>query len=113
MQGRSLLPVIEGRAEEEPVFAGPTQLYDGKKEAVYFRGRKLIYDWAKEEYLYFDLENDPGEKNSLDPNSPEANGMKDRLNDWREQNRRFAETFETGDEGADLEGAMRALGYVE
>ncbi|MGD8718576.1 MAG: sulfatase-like hydrolase/transferase [Candidatus Zixiibacteriota bacterium] len=113
MQGRSLLPVIEGRAEEEPVFAGPTQLYDGKKEAVYFRGRKLIYDWAKEEYFYFDLENDPGEKNPLDPNSPEANGMKDRLNNWREQNRRFAEAFETGDEGADLEGAMRALGYVE
>ncbi len=113
MQGRSLLPVIEGRTGEEPVFAGPTQLYNGKKEAVYFGGRKLIYDWKKEQYFYFDLEADPGEENPLDPETPEADELKGYLMRWREENERFAATHVTGGKAIDLEGAMRALGYVE
>jgi arylsulfatase A-like enzyme len=113
MQGRSLLPVMEGRADEEPVFAGPTQLYNGNKEAVYFDGRKLIYDWKKERYFYFDVETDPREKKPLNPNSPEAEELKGYLMRWRDENKRFAAPYVTGEEQADLEGAMRAMGYIE
>ncbi|UCH79437.1 MAG: sulfatase [Candidatus Coatesbacteria bacterium] len=113
MQGRSLLDVVDGRAGEEPVFAGPTQLYGGKKEAVVFRGRKLIYIYKKDTYLYFDLEADPDEKFPLPLEAPEAQELKALLQRWREENERLAADYATTGGGADLNAALRAMGYVQ
>jgi arylsulfatase A-like enzyme len=113
MQGRSLIDLVDGRAGEEPVFAGPTQLYYGNKDAVIFRGRKLIYNYNEDEYLYFDLEADPAEKHPLPAEAPEAQELKALLERWREENERLRADYAAPREGVDLNAALRALGYVQ
>jgi arylsulfatase A-like enzyme len=113
MQGRTLLDLVDDRAREEPVFAGPTQLYGGNKETVIFRGRKLLYDYRTDEYLYFDLEADPGERRPLPAETPEAQELLALLEHWREENERLAADYAAPGGGVDLNAALRALGYVQ
>jgi arylsulfatase A-like enzyme len=114
MQGRSLLPVVDGRARERPSFAGPYQLKGSKKEAVYFREKKLFYDYRyPDAAVWYDLNKDPGEDFQLTPMAPEAQKLWELLKAWRAANDEFRRHYGAGAESDAVRDAMRAMGYVD
>lgn len=114
MQGRSLLPVIDGTATERPSFAGPTQLKGCPEEAVYYRGKKFIYDYKYPDAgAWYDLEEDPGEHQALSPADAEGVELWALLTAWRNANREFRQHYWAAEDAGAIGDAMRAMGYVQ
>jgi len=114
MQGQSLLPVIEGKAAERPSFAGPTQLKGSPKEAVYYKGKKFIYDYKyREAGAWYDLVEDPGEHRPLSPALAEGAELWTLLTAWRTANRDFRQNYWAAEDADAIGDAMRAMGYVQ
>jgi len=114
MQGRSVWPIIYDIEDERPSFAGPTQLKGSSKEAVYFKGKKFIYDYKYPKAgAWYDLESDPGEHRPRSPADPEGVELWELLTAWREINREFRQYYWAAEDAAAISDAMRAMGYVK
>jgi arylsulfatase A-like enzyme len=114
MQGRSFWPIIYDTEDERPSFAGPTQLKGSSKEAVYYKGKKFIYDYKyRKAGAWYDLESDPGEHRPRPPDDPEGAKLWKLLTTWREINREFKQYYWAEEDAAALSDAMRAMGYVK
>lgn len=114
MQGRSLWPIIYDTEDERPSFAGPTQLKGSSKEAVYFKGKKFIYDYKyRKAGAWYDLEIDPGEHNPRPPTDPEGVELWKLLTAWRDINREFRQYYWAAEDADAINDAMKAMGYVK
>lgn len=114
LRGADLLPVILGRASSAP--NGAYSDLHGTVKAVRSATDKLVWDASRESetYLYFDLVNDPAEKNNLTDQYPErVSRARDQLSRWVEhwtKGESIAEPAEVDDE---LRERLRNLGYIE
>ncbi len=114
MQGRSLLPAIAGLGWERPSFAGPTQLKGSSKEAVYYKGKKFIYDYKyRKAGAWYDLADDPGEHFPRPPTDAEGVELWALLTAWRGDNRELARDYRAAGEDGAIRDAMKAMGYVK
>ncbi len=114
MQGRTLVPVIRVGESERPSFAGPTPLKGSKKEAVYYRGRKFIYDYQyRRAGAWYDLVRDPGEHLPRPPTDAEAAELWGFLQNWRKANHEQRYGYRNAGEDHAIGDAMRAMGYVK
>jgi arylsulfatase A-like enzyme len=114
MQGRSLLPAIAGLGWERPSFAGPTQLKGSSKEAVYYKGKKFIYDYKyRKAGAWYDLADDPGERFPRPPTGAEGVELWALLTVWRDDNRELSRGYRAGAEDGAIRDAMKAMGYVK
>jgi arylsulfatase A-like enzyme len=114
MQGRSLLPAVTGLGCERPSFAGPTQLKGSSKEAVYYRGKKFIYDYKyRKAGAWYDLADDPGEHFPRSPTDAEAVELWSLLAAWRDANRGLRRDYRAAAEDGAIRDAMKAMGYVK
>ncbi len=114
MQGRSLLPVVQGFGCERPSFAGPTQLKGSSKEAVYYKGKKFIYDYRyRDAAAWYDLANDPVELWPRPPSDQEAVELWKLLIDWRAANARLRQRYRAASEDGAIRDAMKTMGYVK
>lgn len=114
MQGRSLLPAINGSGCERPSFAGPTQLKGSSKEAVYYKGEKLIYDYRyREAAAWYELAADPGESWPRPPSDFEAEKLWEMLTDWRAGNIELRRDYRAACEDGAIRDAMKTMGYVK
>jgi arylsulfatase A-like enzyme len=113
MQGRSLLPVIYGFGCERPSFAGPTQLKGSSKEAVYYKGKKFIYDYRyRDAAAWYGLAADPGELWPRPPSDYEAVELWKLLTDWRAANVKLRKRYRAASEDGAIRDAMKTMGYV-
>jgi arylsulfatase A-like enzyme len=114
MQGRSLWPIIYDTEDERPSFAGPTQLKGSSKEALYYKGKKFIYDYKYPKAgAWYDIESDPGEHLPHAPTDPEGARLWELLASWREINREFRQHYWAAEDAGAIGDAMRAMGYVQ
>jgi arylsulfatase A-like enzyme len=114
MQGRTLIPAILGEGYERPSFAGPTQLKGSKKEAVYYKGKKFVYDYKYPSAgAWYDLTADPGERSPRPPTDPEAVELWDFLQGWRKANRDLRDDYRNAGEDGAIRDAMKTMGYVK
>jgi arylsulfatase A-like enzyme len=114
MQGRSLLPVVHGSGCERPSFAGPTQLKGSSKEAVYYKGKKFIYDYRyRDAAAWYDLADDPGELWPRPPSDHEAVELWKLLTDWRAANAKLRQRYRAATEDGAIRDAMKTMGYVK
>jgi arylsulfatase A-like enzyme len=114
MQGRSLLPTMAGLGCERPSFAGPTQLKGSSKEAVYYRGKKFIYDYKyRKAGAWYDLADDPGEHFPRSPTEVDGVELWALLTAWRDTNREFRRNYRAAAEDGAIRDAMKAMGYVK
>ena len=114
MQGRSLLPVIAGLGRERPSFAGPTQLKGSSKEAIYYKGNKLIYDYKyRDAASWYALADDPGERRPRPPADAAAVELWGLLTDWRNANVELRRGYRAAREDGAIRDAMKAMGYVD
>jgi arylsulfatase A-like enzyme len=114
MQGRSLLPALAGLGCERPSFAGPTQLKGSSKEAVYYQGRKFIYDYRYPKAgAWYYLADDPGELHPLPPTDVEAVELWALLRGWRFANDELRRDYRDAAEDGAIRDAMKAMGYVK
>jgi len=120
MQGTSLMPLIAGQMEKtESAYFSQFMLYGPDKQAVINGRRKLVLRKGKP-LLYFDLDNDPHEKNNLLKTDPErAKPLFEKYKSWSQSCREIKEDlvgdFEKRDKGWDPEELqkLRDLGYLE
>ena len=121
LQGASFVPLMEGKASGfEEAYSEAT--YVGEKKSVRTTtGLKLIYSFAEDEVLLFDLNADPKEQKSLlDGKSSLGEPLKERLGRWIESNRATRVAL-YGAEGPDQEVVLdeetkerlEALGYIQ
>ena len=114
MQGRSLLPAINGSGYERPSFAGPTQLKGSRKEAVYYQGKKLIYDYRYHNAAaWYELAMDPGEIWPRPPSDLEAVKLWKMITDWRAGNIELRRDYRAASEDGAIRDAMKTMGYVK
>ncbi len=114
IQGRSLLPAISDFGCERPSFAGPTQLKGSSKEAVYYKGNKLIYNYKyRDAAAWYDLADDPGELWPKPPSDYEAVELWKLLTDWRAANARLRQRYRAASEDGAIRDAMKTMGYVK
>jgi uncharacterized sulfatase len=123
MQGRSLVPVLEGREPLDPLhpiflfrqyyergFDSGTPVA-GEQYGVRLGDWKLIVGPEEGTRLLFDVARDPRERTDLAARDPErAAELERRISDWRAQHTR-AEAAPAAISDEDLE-RLRALGYV-
>lgn len=82
VEGKSLLPLMLGKesGQDRSAFS---QLWDGRKVAIVYQGRKLLKDMATGELEMYDLAQDPGELHNLAVAQPDiARQMEARLDRW-------------------------------
>lgn len=82
LEGYSMLPLILGQqtSEDRAVFS---QLWDGGKLAVVYRGMKLIENRQTGTIELYDVRSDPAEASNLVNSQPDvARDLKDRLDEW-------------------------------
>ncbi|UCH79185.1 MAG: sulfatase [Candidatus Coatesbacteria bacterium] len=114
MQGRSLWPLLNGAGTERPSFAGPIQLKGKRKESVYYRGKKFLYDYEYPDCgAWYDLSSDPSETWPRSPAEAEGQQLWDLLVAWREGNVELRRHYRAAAEEAALRDAMKAMGYVK
>ena len=100
------------------LYAGHT-LYTEDKYAVITNPRKLIYDSHKDLYEMYNLNDDNGEQNALDPDSVESGiALKHNLIAWRADMEEFQqeilEDYNQSNENQQLEKEdLRSIGYVK
>jgi arylsulfatase A-like enzyme len=116
MQGRSLLPRIQGQAASDEVapvflFRPDNTEIPGEQYAIREGDWKLIVGPGEGARELFDLSSDPEERNDLSAAEPDKVAALDqKIRDWLETHRRGDVVPDDVSQG-DLE-RLRALGYV-
>ena len=122
MQGRNFLPLLQGKTASGIDEAFSEATYVGQKKALRTQnGLKLIYSFAQDKAMLFDLKADPGEKKSLlngDPSKGEP--LREHLDLWVQANQATRGVL-YGAEGPDQEVVLdketkerlEALGYIQ
>jgi hypothetical protein len=120
MQGRSLLPLVEGKTVKPLPLFSEFLIVGHEKQMVVLGSEKLIFDPVSGKAEYFDLISDPTERNNLAAAKPEMVGMlKMMLNEWSDSCDLLNKAIigERQEEGSHLDSAtverLRALGYMQ
>ncbi|MFQ5515806.1 MAG: sulfatase-like hydrolase/transferase [Myxococcota bacterium] len=122
VQGTSLLPLLEGRTTQGVREAFSEATYVGAKKSLRSdTGKKLIYSFAGEGAMLFDLKSDPHERRNLLDEKPElAAPLQENLELWVQANQATRVAL-FGGEGPDQEivldaetqERLKALGYIQ
>jgi len=119
-QGVSLLPLMEGTAEEDrPSFSEALIYYGEKKSVDDGRYRLIVSPNSNSEELY-DLAADPGARHDLAREHPDiVLRLKETLRDHLREQQEFQESLETSGDGGDavldnrMKSRLRSLGYLQ
>ena len=124
LQGRSFVPLLEGKTSSgiEEAFSEATYVGDHRSLRTE-KGLKLIYSYADDDAMLFDLKQDPKERKSLlngDGESPLGEPLKEHLRLWVKANQATRVAL-YGAEGPDQEVVLdketkeqlEALGYIQ
>jgi arylsulfatase A-like enzyme len=122
LQGRSLVPLLDGQEGPGPADAlSEATLGEPMKSLRSDNGQKLIYSASDDDMMLFDLNNDPKEQVSLIRKNPSlAESLKAKLDRWVEVNQ-AERTALHGEEqpaqevvlNAEIQERLKALGYIE
>ncbi len=116
-EGRSLLPLMRGRAGEvEPAPCYSSELiYFNPRSALRLGRHKLIHDLETSGFTYFDLTADPGEMNPLDPGAAGVQELQSMLL-RHEKKARQTSYFKGKDFPGYFKGMekqLKAMGYIK
>lgn len=122
MQGVSFVPVLEGKTATGVEEAFSEATYVGEKKALRTQqGLKLIYSFAQDKTMLFDLKADPGEKKSLsNGNSSLGDPLKEHLDLWVQANQATRVALYGADApdqevvlDEETKAKLEALGYIQ
>ena len=119
-QGESLLPLMEGTAEENRPSFSEALIYFGEKKSVDDGRYRLIVSPNSDTEELYDLVADPGARRNLAEDHPEiVLRLKGTLHDHFRQQETFRQSLETSGEGGDavldsrMKSRLRSLGYLQ
>ncbi len=122
IQGRSLLPFIDGGTADLPVYS-EAMLYGSTERSLIASNYKLMYDEQEDRYALYDTRTDRAEQRDvLGLEQPRAAEMRTSLsnlhgqlvNDYRQRRRGIqADSTVSEEEARRLLKALRSLGYVK
>jgi arylsulfatase A-like enzyme len=121
LEGTSLLSVIEGNANDRPIYS-EGMLYGSTERSLVDDGYKLMFDEQGDRYFLYDLSNDPGETIDLSAMQEDrTNRMKIALNELHSRLKATYLAWQPEGGRDDLseedrkvmENSLRALGYSE
>ncbi len=117
LQGVSFLPAITGeKTGDKPIFARKKSFASGRGYSLTEGRLKLLYDPDSGRLELYNLKEDPGEKNNLAKEMPEAaRRLEKRLKARLRANRELALTFQEGEQVPTLNAQdvekLKTLGY--
>lgn len=115
LEGKSLIPLIEGRERGHRTSFMEYNLFNGQQCALFDGKHKIVWDVRKERGFIYDLENDPAEKNKLGADHPAYAPLLEELDTARKARSeaakgKVANRVELDEEAAK---ALESLGYIE
>ncbi|MBN1826549.1 MAG: sulfatase [Candidatus Eisenbacteria bacterium] len=112
VEGRSLLPVWEGREREDRPALAEAIIFGSDRRAVIRDGYKYVFS-PDEPHLLYDLDADPGEtRNLIGLETDRAAALFTELEAYMEKHPRGEESVRSGIDEETFE-ELRALGYVD
>jgi len=112
IQGKTLVPIIEGKEESKPVYSEHYPLISIKRGDI-----RIKYNRELSLLVYYNLTNDPGELMPIIPNETLKNTFEKRILEWILSNEELSKKLNIKESNVTLEEEiemrLRQLGYIK